>query len=99
MNNDQVFVFAMTMLICATAVVLTVAMAFIRRRKVPPPSREMASDRGFNDRLDRMERAIDTIAVEIERVSEAQRFVTKVLAERKSVAPPPAIPERVITPH
>ena len=97
MNDDQVFVFAMTMLISATVVVLTIALAFIRRRKAPP--REITSDAGFNDRLDRMERAIDTIAVEVERVSEAQRFVTKVLAERKSVAPPPPIPERVITPH
>lgn len=98
MNDDQVFVFAMTMLISATVVVLTVALAIIRRRKTPPP-REIASDAGFNDRLDRMERAIDTIAVEVERVSEAQRFVTRVLAERKSLAPPPQVPERIITPH
>ncbi len=98
MNGDQVFVFYMTMLISATVIVLAIATAFIRRRKAPPPA-QIVPDRGFNDRLDRMERAIDTIAVEVERVSEAQRFVTKVLAERKAVAPPPSIPERVITPH
>lgn len=33
-------------------------------------------------RLDRLEAAVDTIAIEIERVSEGQRFVTKILAER-----------------
>ena len=33
-------------------------------------------------RMDRLEQAVDTIAVEIERISEGQRFVTKVLAER-----------------
>lgn len=97
MNDDQVFVFAMTMLICATCVAFAIVGAFVRRRKAPPA--QLASDAAFNDRLDRMEHAIDTIAVEVERVSEAQRFVTKVLAERKAVAPAPPAPERVITPH
>jgi hypothetical protein len=34
-----------------------------------------------------MEQAIDSIAVEVERISEGQRFTTKLLAER--TAPPP----------
>lgn len=34
------------------------------------------------DRLDRMEQAIDAVAIEVERISEGQRFVTKILAER-----------------
>ncbi|MES2180267.1 MAG: hypothetical protein V4550_20605 [Gemmatimonadota bacterium] len=33
-------------------------------------------------RLERMEQAIDTIAVEIERISEGQRFTTKLLSDR-----------------
>ncbi len=33
-------------------------------------------------RLERMEQAIEAIAVEIERISEAQRFTTKLLSER-----------------
>ena len=33
-------------------------------------------------RLERMEQGIDAIAIEIERISEAQRFTTKVLSER-----------------
>jgi hypothetical protein len=33
-------------------------------------------------RLERMEQAIDAMAVEIERLSEAQRFHTKLLTER-----------------
>lgn len=33
-------------------------------------------------RLERMETAIDSIAVEVERISEGQRFTTKLLAER-----------------
>lgn len=33
-------------------------------------------------RLERMEQAIESIAIEVERISEAQRFTTKLLAER-----------------
>jgi hypothetical protein len=37
-------------------------------------------------RLDRIEQAVDTIAIEVERISEGQRFVTKIMAERASPA-------------
>jgi hypothetical protein len=38
-------------------------------------------------RLERMEQAMDAIAIEIERVSEGQRFVTRLLAEGHANAP------------
>ena len=41
-----------------------------------------AHDPMIAPRLDRLEHAVDAIAIEIERVSEGQRFVTKILAER-----------------
>ena len=34
-------------------------------------------------RLERVEQAIEAVAVEVERISEGQRFVTRVLAERE----------------
>ena len=44
-------------------------------------------------RLERMEQAIDAIAVEVERISEGQRFTTKLLSERQqSQALPPRQP-------
>ncbi|MDB4898384.1 MAG: hypothetical protein JWN53_192 [Gemmatimonadetes bacterium] len=36
----------------------------------------------IEQRLERIEQAVDAIAVEMERVSEGQRFTTKLLAER-----------------
>lgn len=36
------------------------------------------------ERLDRLEQAVETIAVEMERVSEGQRFVTRILTEGKA---------------
>ena len=37
-------------------------------------------------RLERMEQSIDAIAVEVERIAEGQRFVTKLLADRPAAA-------------
>jgi hypothetical protein len=39
-------------------------------------------------RLERMEAGIDAIAIEIERISEGQRFTTKLLSKRESLAIP-----------
>jgi hypothetical protein len=48
-------------------------------------------DRDTVLRLERMEQAMDAIAIEIERVSEGQRFVTRLLAEGKTAVPIPVI--------
>jgi hypothetical protein len=53
-----------------------------------PPYSDMISPR-----LDRLEQAVDAIAIEIERISEGQRFVTKVLAERPVSAARPSSAE------
>ena len=53
-------------------------------------------------RLQRIEQAIESIAVEVERIGEAQRFTTKLLAERGAREGTPVMarpPERVNTPH
>lgn len=46
-----------------------------------------ADTRAIDDRLTRMEQSIEAIAVEMERVGEGQRFVTKLLAERAPALP------------
>lgn len=38
----------------------------------------------MDDRLSRIEQAIDAMAVEVERISEGQRFTTKLLSERSA---------------
>jgi hypothetical protein len=51
-------------------------------------------------RLGELDHAIDTMAVEVERISEGQRFVSRVLAERQAA---PVLPDRSrsgsTTPH
>jgi hypothetical protein len=48
------------------------------------------------ERLTRLDHAVDSIAVEVERIGEGQRFVTRVLAERP--VEPIAIPQRASQP-
>ncbi len=44
------------------------------------------------DRLGKLDNAVDSMSVEVERISEGQRFVTKLLAERGAAA---ALPDGV----
>ena len=69
-------------------------------RSVPRP----ALDPEESPRLQRIEQAIESIALEVERIGEAQRFTTKLLADRQpdAVARMAAIPRKepgTITPH
>ena len=52
--------------------------SFRRRRHLGTPTPLPAIG---GERIERMEHAIDTIAVEIERVSENQRFMTRLMTE------------------
>jgi len=38
-------------------------------------------------RMERLEHAVDAIAIEIERIAEGQRFVTKIFTERPAASP------------
>jgi hypothetical protein len=58
-------------------------MWFKRRGRVAPEARSKAE----LERLDRLEAAVETIAVEMERVSEGQRFMTRLITEGRTEAP------------
>ena len=55
------------------------------------------------DRMARLEQAVEAIALEVERISEGQRFTTKLLAERVGAEPhragQPSDQPRRVTPH
>lgn len=52
-------------------------------KKLENEAKRPALPAEVSTRLERMEQSIDAIAVEIERISEGQRFTTKLLAEAK----------------
>jgi hypothetical protein len=68
-----------------TIIGIMLARAHIRRAAQDAGRTELSPE--LAARLDRIEQAMDAIAVEVERVSEGQRFVTKLLAEREAGAP------------
>ena len=61
---------------------LSISRMFWRRGSMPRQAQQPAES---TERLARMEQAIDSIAIEIERVSEGQRFVTRLMSERQPV--------------
>jgi hypothetical protein len=74
-----------TFFICVA--VTTIGVTFVRAwgRRLENPRRDRDESITPSDvaaRLERMEQALDTIAIEIERISEGQRFTTKLLSER-----------------
>jgi hypothetical protein len=72
----------------ATAIVLAVgvplARAYSRRMDAQSKGPQIPSE--VAARLERMEQAIDSVALEVERISEGQRFTTKLLSEGKSAS-------------
>jgi len=83
---------AVPILIVFTIFVLCpVALAFARSIWKRGSQPRAVPDRDTVVRLERMEQAMDAIAIEIERVSEGQRFVTRLLAEGKTAIPIPVV--------
>ncbi len=60
-------------------IAFTVARLLWKRATSAPPK----LDTETQERMRRLESAVDTVAIEVERISEGQRFVTKLLAERE----------------
>ena len=75
---------------CAViAIGVPIARAIARRmdkRNAVAPG----ADADTRNRLERIEQAVDAIAVEVERISEGQRFTTKIISERGLPQPDPA---------
>ena len=76
-----------------TAIGWPIARAYARRVEEGQTNTRVPLE--VTARLERMEQAIDSIAVEVERISEGQRFTTKLLAERSAAEiAPRSAPER-----
>ena len=85
MHNEDVLV-PIAFFICAavTAIGVPLARAFARRMERSPSAPAVPAE--LAAQIERMEHAIDSIAIEVERISEGQRFTTKLLAERNNAA-------------
>lgn len=84
-------ILGITLVFCIVG--LPIARAFARwidrRGNTPPaPAREVMT------RLEAIEQAVESVAVEVERISEGQRFTTRVLSERVHEPAPEFLPAR-----
>ena len=81
--RDAIPIVAILSVFVLFPIAVSIARSIWRRGSLPPASRP---DRESVQRLERMEQAMDAIAIEIERVSEGQRFVTRLLSEQRGGA-------------
>lgn len=93
MDPRQVTMIVTVSLIAVVAMVKLVVDAVLRWREL----RSTDSSTQVERRLERIELALESIAVEIERSGEAQRFASRLAPPVPDVTPP-RIP-RVTTPH
>ena len=79
MNPNDVAPVIVSVVVTCAAWSLCMAWIKSRRARSAPPSAELQE---IAERLAQIEQAIDSIAVETERISEGQRFTTKLLSEK-----------------
>jgi len=72
-------------IVCLTIIVVTTLL----RRRGTPEELGQTQLREIRDQLQRLEQAVDSIALETERISEGQRFTAKLLSDSARVAPGP----------
>ena len=102
-NRDLVILlFLSSSTLLVTTVGFAIAWVRARERALRAELEALRPQARMAPPTDALERAIDSIAVEVERISEGQRFVTRLLAERGESPRQPSArldPPRAITPH
>lgn len=88
MNEDILAIGGFFFTVIVLVLGVPIVRSWVRQREhaamIAPP------DPLVHERLQRIEHAVEAMAVEVERISEGQRFVTKLLADRD--APRAALP-------
>ena len=85
--------------VCATTAFIA-SLRFLQRfLELRHERRGPVTTDALERRLERIELTVEATAVEVERISEANRFMAKLLAERGAPVNLGSRPERVVTPH
>jgi predicted ATP-dependent serine protease len=97
MVNEPLAAVIATSIVTSAVVIISVTRMLVHRNKssaiAPSQVREIETQ------LRELASSVDAIAIEVERISEGQRFTTKLLADRANPAAEAPRPPRVITPH
>ena len=78
MSDNEAFVAVVSMVLTFGTIIVLLRTWLNRGRGQPRADLEP-----MMDRLLRIEQTLDSVAIEVERISEAQRFATKLLADRE----------------
>lgn len=89
-DEDIIIPIAFFLTIVILAIGIPLVRALARKWEREPLRPELPVD--LRERLARIEQGMDSIAIEIERISEGQRFTTRLFAER--VGSPPRLAAR-----
>jgi hypothetical protein len=78
----------------ATAIILAIGVPLVRAysRKMDSESKNPRIPSEVTDRLERIEQSLEAVAIEVERITEGQRFTTRLLSEGRTPAGAPQIP-------
>jgi membrane protein implicated in regulation of membrane protease activity len=73
----------------ATHVVLLVVGVYVWRRFAPRVGRQQdVSALQADARIENLQQSVDAMALQVERIGEAQRYIAKLVAERAEASPP-----------
>jgi hypothetical protein len=78
----------------ATAIVMGIGIPLARAyaRKMDADAKNPRVPMEVTGRLERIEQSLEAVAIEVERISEGQRFTTKLLSEGRASAGAPQLP-------
>ncbi len=91
-SNQLTAISIVSIVMVWTPLAWAAARMMMKRANQPKPSPQLLEGAA---RLERIEQAVDAMSIEIERISEGQRFVTQLMSNR---APVPALVERTESP-
>jgi hypothetical protein len=80
MSQDMVPIVAILSVFVLAPFAIAMSRLIWKRGSLAP--RVAIADQATTQRLESLQQAVDTIAIEVERISEGQRFVTRLLSER-----------------
>jgi hypothetical protein len=89
----QIFVVIGLFVASLLGMVLVIKVAFFRSKKKSQPM-DPGLPRVDDSRFTRLEQAVDSIAIEVERIAEAQRFSVKLMSERLPNRLPESVSDR-----
>lgn len=79
MNEDIVIPLAGMLMIVTLSIGVPLVRAYVKRMELQAKQPGVPPE--LMGRLERMEQSLDAVAVEVERISEGQRFTTKLLSD------------------